>query len=321
MKKILAIVGPTASGKTAFALKIAQQVLKSQYTGVDIISVDSRQVYRGLAVVTGADVPQDFKKINSDENFEYPYFQHSKFKINLHGISIIGVDGEWSLAHFKNFAIKIILNSINHNRLPILVGGTGLYHQQLFSKDEKLFISPNLEVRKKSQKLSVMELQDWLKKINSQKYLNLNHSDQNNPRRLIRAIEIELNSHVQSIQQNNQQNSQLPENLEITTLCLNLPLEEMKAKILKRVQMRFNSGAVDEVKKLLKMCRQQKLPVCSTLGVADILDYLENQVTTQECQENWALHEYQYAKRQLTWYKKQNCIWLDDLEKKQYTFK
>ena len=109
-KTLISIYGPTAVGKTNFALKLAYQVLGQKnerlgginFKGVDIISADSRQIYRGLEVLTGADIPEGFEQKNQ-------YFE--KDKVRIHGVSIIELHEEWSVAHFKNFAIKIPIDS------------------------------------------------------------------------------------------------------------------------------------------------------------------------------------------------------------------
>lgn len=319
-QKILAVVGPTATGKTEFALRLAVQALQKphNYSGVDLISVDSRQVYRGLEILTGADVPENFSEVDSD----FPYYKHNGLEIVLYGVSMISVNGEWSVTHFKDFATQIILHAFENNRLPILVGGTGLYHQQLFSSDEKLYVPPNEDVRTTAEKLSVSELNEWLFKVDPEALVKMTDSDVDNPRRLVRAIEKALwmkRYFVPKSVKENQYKNPLSE-CEIITLGMQLPLETIQEKIMQRVGERFEFGAVAEVKKLEKICENSNAPVFSTLGVPEISEFLSGELTQAECQNKWALHEFQYAKRQLTWFRKQeSTTWLDELQKKQYT--
>lgn len=318
-KKIVSIVGPTASGKTSFALKVASDVLqgkrKYNYTGVDLISVDSRQVYKGLEILTGADVPENFEKVTADSTYDFDFFKHKNLDVILHGVSIIELNQEWSVAHFKNFATKIILQSFEQNRLPILIGGTGLYHQHLFNTDENLFVPPNQEIREKAHNMSVQELQQWLLETDKEKLESMNNSDMNNPRRLTRAIEI-LAGIPETIDVES-----LPTEVERVTFGMQEKLEELESKIKERVIQRFDQGAVSEVERLLQVCKTNNFPVCSTLGVSDIRDFLDGKVSEEVCKDNWALHEFQYAKRQLTWFnKQQDIIWLDSVQKKQYNF-
>lgn len=326
MQKILAVVGPTSTGKTDFALKLAIQALQlpKNYTGVDLISVDSRQVYKGLEILSGADIPKNFNLVANN----FPYYNHKQLPITIHGVSIIEFDQEWSVTHFKSFATSIILHSFENNRLPILVGGTGLYYQHLFNSDEDLYIPPNKDVRRKAEKLSVQELSEWLFTIDPEALVRMNDSDVDNPRRLVRAIEKAVWNKKYFIPEKNTdaKNKHRSQgkvlSAEITTFGMQTSLEIIQAKIKLRVQERFERSAVEEVKKMQKKCRDTNLPVCSTLGVADILEYLSGNIDKNECKKNWALHEFQYAKRQITWFSKNpDIIWLDDLQKKQYTLR
>jgi tRNA dimethylallyltransferase len=341
-KNILSVVGPTAVGKTGFTLRLAEKILTKNsyelifnnsqlkilsdildqdYSGVDIISADSRQVYKGLKILTGADLPTGYKlseKTNqlSLEKIDYSYYQ--KDKIRIHGVAIIEPSQEWSLAHFKTFATKIVKNSWNNNRLPIVVGGTGLYHQNFVSDDDKYFIPPDEKLRLKAKNMSLVQLQNLLKKINIQKYDLMNNSDQNNPRRLIRTIEISQ-SNVKNLNL-----TRLPKNFTYKIIYLSDDLENIEKKISERVVERFNNGAVDEVKNLLNVSRKKSeqhletsktqdstaiisdgLPAFTTLGVSEIAQYLSGKITQEECLKLWTLHEFQYAKRQLTWWKKE----------------
>ncbi len=327
MNRIVAVVGPTASGKTAFALQLATQALEAphNYSGVDLISVDSRQVYMGLEILSGADIPENFSLVETQAG---RYYKHKSLDITLLGVSIIGLDQEWSVTHFKDFATEIILNSFKNNRLPILVGGTGLYHQHLFNTDSSLYIPPNQDVRRKAANSSVSELSEWLFKIAPETLVDMSDSDVDNPRRLVRAIEKTLWKKRYFVNEVSSEKpaSVVPENLlassEVIVFGLQISLEEIKEKITQRVTERFKQGAINEVKNLLQVCQKNDAPACSTLGVQDISELLLGVTTQEECQKKWALHEFQYAKRQLTWFKKQeNIIWLDDLQKKQYTFK
>ena len=318
MNKIISVVGPTASGKTSFALGLAVNHLSDtahDYDGVDLISVDSRQVYKGIETLTGADIPEGFEEINT-EKFQYNFFQNKEKTISLHGVSCISLEDDWSVAHFKNFAIDIVEIAWKKNRLPILVGGTGLYHQYLFSKDENLYIPPNSDLRKRAKTMSLEELQKWLESVDFDVFSGMNNSDRNNPRIIVRAIEKKLGSPVFSEVKN------LDGLYEITSYGMKLSLEELETKILQRVTQRFETGVFTEIKKINEVCGVKDSPVCSTLGVSDVNRYLNKEISKKECVKIWSLHEFQYAKRQLTWFAKQpDIIWLDCFEKKQYTEK
>lgn len=297
MQKILSIVGTTATGKTDLALYIARELIsKKKYDHIDIISVDSRQIFQGLEITTGADIPKEFTKKNNLKLYIYPYWQNPQNNISLHGISIILPNQQWSISHFKEMANNIILQKDNSKKFTIIVGGTGLYHNHLTNSDTHLTIKPNTQIRKKAEKMTVTQLQNWLKELSPQRLTNMNNSDKNNPRRLIRAIEINLekpskepNSHTPIIQK---------------YIGLFNDLESITDSIKKRVEKRFENGSIEEVTNLIKNY-PNITQAHSSMGVKEITDYLNGSTDIKTTQRLWATHELQYAKRQITWWKKQ----------------
>ena len=211
MSKLIFIVGLTATGKTSLALQlVAEAITGGLFTGADIVSADSRQVFEGLKIVSGADVPEGFKsQIPSTKSQANDKFQSSNYKyyqnddgIKLHGISIIKLKDEWSVAHFVKLASEVFERAKKAKRLVIIVGGTGLYHQKLWEAWETrslgrqetgtLGIKPDYQLRKKLEKLELSQLQNKLQKLDPEKWEQMNRSDKMNPRRLVRAIEIAL---------------------------------------------------------------------------------------------------------------------------------
>lgn len=303
MNKLLSIVGPTATGKTQTALTLAKKLITDNLVaGIDLISADSRQVYRGLAILTGADIPAGFsQKTNlADQNLAHSYFANADDSIRLFGVSIINSTDEWSVAHFQLMARKIMHYSWQTHRLPILVGGTGLYHDQLLTDDSQLHIGPNSIIRQKAANMTVTQLQEWLDELDSQRLNQMNHSDLHNPRRLTRAIEIVLTQA--------HHRTQVKPSVDKLTLVLTAPLQLIEDKITQRVSQRFQAGAVEEVKSLLSQKLDPSLPVMSTLGVVEIADYLAKKLDQSGCQKLWALHELQYARRQITWWKNKSGL-------------
>lgn len=359
-KKVVSVVGPTASGKSQRALEIAREaIVDGQVAGVDLISVDSRQVYQGLEILTGADVPVGFEKrqlsvnlwakndsltavrtrqtvgginllyggSNMRSSFERFFAQYSNYyaneddSIRLFGVSMIQPSDEWSVAHFQQYARVILVDSWLSNRLPILVGGTGLYHREICRQDKKLHVPPNEEVRKKAEGMSVEELQEWLKKVDSQRLAKMNESDRGNPRRLVRAIEVGIGRPSINRVLNKKgfeiadqiwnddifTQHDLPINwsrMKAKIIFVSADLDLIKEKIEKRVKERFEKGSIDEVRWLLSLKLSPTLSVLTTLGVPEITKFLQGEISAKECQKLWSLHEYQYAKRQLTWWKK-----------------
>ncbi len=302
-RPIFAVIGPTASGKTSRALALADNLL-ADYQGVNLISVDSRQVYRGLEILTGADVPKKFKQVDNFSLLPHPFYQHQKKSIRLHGISIVDLKKDWSVSHFLDFASYIIDWSVKHKRAVILVGGTGLYHRQLrllLEGKEMIDVPPNPEIREKAEKMSVRQLQNWLKEVDKEKLARMNQSDKNNPRRLIRAIEIASTPLPSRISLKTQWQRKFDYQM-ISVFPDNL--DQLKVKIRKRVIGRLNNGVVEEVKHLLRLDLSPTSQVMTTLGVPEMRQFLIGKLTKAELIDLWALHEFQYAKRQLVWWRK-----------------
>lgn len=311
--KIFSIIGPTAVGKTSFTLELTEEILKNKdYSGIDLISADSRQVYQGLEIISGADIPPRFKK-NKEMVFSHSFF--TKNKVSLHGVAIISPEKEWSVAHFQDLAWEVIELARQENHLVIVIGGTGLYHDQLLNRDVALRVKPNDKVRKKAEQLELKDLQSWAQEINPARFLQMNNSDVNNPRRLIRMIEIGL-----AVAQQKKNDSDL--GVEQIYIGLNQDLANIEQKIKQRVLKRFSGEAITEVKKLQQKYDDWSLPALSALGVSEISQYLNNFFSREECLSQWTLHELQYARRQLTWWKNRDVAWfeIDESEWKQRAF-
>ncbi len=309
MKKIvISVVGPTASGKTSFALSLAEAAIAGGYRGLALISADSRQVYIGLEVLSGADVPPEFAPAVSTD-FSYPFFEHGA--ISLHGISVVTSEQEWSLAHFKKLALPVIQDAWSNEVLPVLVGGTGLYHRHLFSSDPELAVPPDEGFRTAAESMTAEELQQVLSEEDSERLKKMNHSDLNNPRRLIRAIEISRALAIRS-QEESGSNFQVPTPQQHHFVGLRLDLDIIKEKITRRVLDRLDAGVVSEVEQVFNCAEGQKQPSFSALGFKEVLALSQGQITKDECLEHWSRREFSYAKRQFTWWKKDDQIkWFD----------
>ncbi|NMC36534.1 tRNA (adenosine(37)-N6)-dimethylallyltransferase MiaA [Candidatus Beckwithbacteria bacterium] len=274
-KKVLIISGPTAVGKSKLAFDLAKK-----YNG-ELISADSRQVYQGMDIVTGKDLPTD-----------------SRQKIG--GLDLARPDQEFDVSHFVTFAQKTIANILEREKLPIIVGGTGFYLKNLLDPAQTIGVPINRKLRKKLDQLSVDKLQKRLQKSNKNKWQQMNNSDRNNPRRLIRAIEIS-NSKVQDYNSKLVTNSKLP-NYDLLWIGLKTNKEKLEQNIKKRVKERIKQGAEDEVKKLLKQGYSWDLPSMSAIGYRDFRPYIEGKQNLEETIRLWTLHELQYAKRQMTFF-------------------
>lgn len=293
---VLSIVGTTAVGKTDLAMAVAHAlILENHETGVDIISADSRQVFKGLEVLTGADIPAEFVRTHDETISDKDFFEHDS--VRLFGVSMLQPSEEWSVGQFQTYAHSIINTSIQENRKIIIVGGTGLFHRHLFTTDPRLHVAPNHELRTQAAKMSVEALQVWLEKVDPTFYAAMNNSDKNNPRRLVRAIEVAL--------------AELPEPVtDFSTqhihhffVGLQAPFEIITEKITQRVKARISSSALKEVQTILKNHTAISPMVDSILGFSQLQQYSKKDISESQCEEEWILKELQYAKRQITWWK------------------
>lgn len=265
MTKILIICGPTATGKTKLAVKLAKK-----FNG-ELISADSRQIFQGMDIVTGKDKPKGIK---------------------IHGLDLVKPNEEFSVAHFVKLAHTLINQIIKRKKLPILVGGTGQYLDSLVNPPSTLTVPPDWSLRRKLEQFSARKLLKLLKQLNPKKLNSMNHSDQLNPRRLIRAIE------VAKFQQGPTFTSQRTDLKQYNVLWIGLTADKktLDKKIESRVKQRIKAGAIQEWQKLIAKY-DQKLPSMSSIGYRELPDI-----------DKWIKAEQQYAKRQLTWFKKNKQI-------------
>ncbi len=305
MRKVLSVVGTTASGKTRLALDLARLVVESKRApGALLLSADSRQVYRGLEVLTGADIPSTFSRENSSQ---LPgYFRSTQYPtIQLHGVSCIEPDQPWSVADFQRFALPLITQALDDEWLVVVVGGTGLYHRHLFNAELVDRPGPNQQLRDELSTLTVGQLQQRLSELSSQRFEALNHSDKHNPRRLIRHIELEMSGSAQV--SDHRKLLQLDQHY----LGLHVPIEKVVAAITERVARRFDDG-LEEVRALQASYSDQELSLFSSMGVAELHAFDKGEIDEIRCRQLWAQREVAYAKRQLTWWRgDQKVRWVD----------
>ena len=291
MKKLLIICGPTATGKTSLGLKLAQK-----YRG-QIISADSRQVYKGMDIGTGKDLPKGTKQ-KKDGHYLIN-------KIKVWGYDLVKPDQDFSVSHFIKFAIPRIKKIWTEGQLPIIVGGTGLYLKALTQPIDTLNVPANQKLRDSLELLSIEKLQQKLKKLSLNKFQSMNHSDQHNPRRLIRAIEIQKSKRVRSLG---------PDPLKADQLWLGLKTDKkiLDQRIKTRVLKRIKVGAQAELESLIKAGYSWNLPSLSAMGYKQWQEFFENNLSLDKLTQTWELAEKQYFRRQLTWFNKQpNINWFD----------
>jgi len=275
LKKILIISGPTATGKTDLAVKLAKK-----YNG-ELVSTDSCQIYKGLDIGTGKDQPG-----------ETP----------IHLIDLITPDKKFSVAQFQKAGLEIINKLHSQNKLPILVGCSGFYLDSLINPNYTNFsIKPNKIWRFVSTKLSVKNLQKIYKFLDNDDFLKLNNSDVNNHYRLTRKIEIKLSTFFSFYKRKRSSNSHIKE-FDVLHISLIAPLGFLYNSIDKRVKKRLDIGFLDEIKKLLKKYKWSD-PGLQIGAYQCLKPYFKNKQNLEKYLTLWKYAEHSDARRQSTYFK------------------
>ncbi|MDO8492757.1 MAG: tRNA (adenosine(37)-N6)-dimethylallyltransferase MiaA [bacterium] len=284
--KIIVIVGPTSSGKSALAVKLAK------YFNGEVISADSRQVYKGLNVATGKIIKSEMKGI--------PH----------HLLDVANPKKQYTASDYIKDASKVLRYIAKKNKLPIICGGTGFYISALLGEMLLAQVPPNKTLRERLLGREASKLFEMLKKLDPRR---ANTIDAKNPVRLIRAIEIARGRgeefRVKGL-------DKIPE-YKILKIGLTLPKEELKRKIHIRLLARIRQGMIAEAKRLhvngLSYRRMRELG----LEYRALAEYLQNKITKKELLEKIEKENWHYAKRQMTWFKRDKKIrWFKPTESK-----
>lgn len=295
--KLLVILGPTATGKSDLAVKLARK-----YNG-EVISADSRQVYKGLNIGTG--------KITKKEMCGIPH----------HMLDIVSPKNVYSVSDFQKQAGEVLLGIISRGKLPIICGGTGFYIQSIVDGIVLPEVPPNKILRAKLEGKSLEELQIILKKLDENRYKNI---DTKNSVRLIRAIEIaETIGKVPTLRQTQGKNL-----YKFLQIGLKVSEEELKSRIHKRLLSRMKKGMIKEVKNLHKDGLSFKRMRELGLEYRYLANYLEKgqplkasggrmTISKNRLAESIEKGNMDYAKRQMTWFKRDKKIkWFSPTEVK-----
>ncbi len=277
------ILGPTASGKSDLAVKIAKK-----FNG-EIISADSRQVYRGLDIGTG--------KVPRDKNTKYKiqdtrYYHQS---VPHHLLNIASPKRKFTVVQYRKLALKAIDKILKKDKIPILCGGTGFYIQAVIDGILIPTVKPDWKLRKKLEKKSTEDLFNQLKKLDPRRAKTI---ERKNKRRLIRALEIVKKIGPVPIFRKN------PLPYPVLILGIKKQDKELKNLIKKRFLKWLEIGLIAEVKKLRRLGISWKRIEEFGLHYQVIAQYLQEKLIYQKMIEN-SLNELEnYAKRQMTWFKR-----------------
>ena len=282
--KIILIAGPTASGKSKFAIQLAKKI------NGEIVNADSMQVYKELKILTARPKKNDQKKI----------------KHHLYGIQSVKKDfssGKW-LKH----SIKKIKEIRKRNKIPIFVGGTGLYFKSLTDGLTKI---PNIPIKFRNK---IRNLQN---KIGQEKFYNKlikldpkikNYAKFNDVQRSIRAYEVKQFT-KKSLHDWFQNTKSYFEKEDFFKIYIDFPREELMQRISKRSEQMIKIGAINEVKRFLKLKVRKDKSVNKAIGIHEIKEYLEKRKDLDDVLDKISIKTRQYAKRQSTWARGQMSSW------------
>lgn len=292
MKKLLVICGPTATGKTSLGISLAK-LFKGE-----IVSADSRQVYKQMDIGTGKEWGD----------------------VKIWGYDLVDPKDGFSVSEYFNQMKWVIEDIWSRDKLPIIVGGTGLYIKSLIDGIQTVDIPKNINLRKTLEELSVDVLFEKLATLDSTKAAALNSSDRQNPRRLVRAIEV-ASWKIENETKNSEVTKRiniLSDDVSVLQIGLSSNLDFLKMKIKERVMDRINNGFIDEVEELLKNGVSWKMQSMKSLGYKESEAFFKQGLSFEEFVEIWERNEINYVKRQMTWFKKDKRISWFDIQDQNY---
>ena len=272
--KVIAVVGPTASGKTGYAIELAKK------TNGEIVSADSRLVYKGFDIGTA--------KPSFEERQGIPHFM----------IDIVDPEVDYSAGLYAKDAQNIISDTLSRGKLPIIVGGTGLYFRLLLENYDVPNVEPDYELREELSKLTFEKLYSILAEIDKKR---ADEIEVNDKKKIIRSIE--LAKHLKKPLSEYKKEPLY----DVEWIGMNYPRDILYDRINRRVDMMVKDGLVEECKYLLEKHGRIKNLVC-TIGYQEMIEYLDGKVSLEDAKEKLKQNTRNYAKRQLTWFRKNPSI-------------
>jgi tRNA dimethylallyltransferase len=287
LQKLIVIVGPTACGKTDWALRLAKK-----HKG-DIISADSRQVYKKMDIGTAKE-PGEWRRDGLRRTYYIDDIPHRL-------LDFLDPGKAFTVAEFRDQAIKYTKMAHNSGLLPIVTGGTGLYVHALTDNLQIPRVPPNKKLRISLEEKTNKELMIWLESLDPKTAESV---DMNNTRRVIRALEV----CILSGQPFSEQQIKGDPIFDILQIGIDVSREVLYDRINKRVEKMFDLGLLKEVEGLMKQKYSWDLPSMSGIGYSQFKDYFDNNVSLDEVKENLKRDTRRYSKRQLTWFKRDKRI-------------
>lgn len=290
-QKLIIIAGPTASGKSAAAVRLAKEI------GGEIISGDSMQVYRGMNIGTA--------KITAEEMNGIPH----------HLIDILDPNTDFNAVMFKRMAKAALENIYAAGHIPIVCGGTGFYIQALlydidFTEEEKNDLNYRSELQHTADTEGWEVLAALLKKTDP---VSAAVIDLHNTKRVIRALEYyRLHNRSIALHNEEQESKKSDSPYDYRFFVLNGDRQALFARIDKRVDKMVADGLIEEVRQLQEQGIRRDSTAAQAIGYKEIFDYFDGKCSLEEATERIKIDSRHYAKRQLTWFRREkNAIWID----------
>ena len=288
--KVVVICGPTASGKTSLSIELAKRI------NGEIISSDSMQIYKNMDIGTAKPTVKEMQGIKH------------------YLLDFVEPNQRYSVAEFKNDAEKAIDEILAKGKTPIVVGGTGLYIDSLIYGIEYPSFELDEEYRKELEELvnkqGLEKLYEKEKKIDPQAMEKISPNDQ---KRILRVLEIyHATGKTKTEQEKESRKNGVKYDYKV--FAINMDREKLYERINKRVEIMIEKGLIAEVENLLK--KYNKFPTAMQgLGYKEVVEYLQGKTTKEEMIEKIKQESRRYAKRQITWFKKnKQTIWIDGLD-------
>ncbi len=296
--KVIVITGPTASGKTALALKTAQNIESKTGKTVEIISADSRQVYKHIPITTAQPSQEELSR-----------FKH-------HFVNMLELDEEFNAGEFGSQARILIDKLFNEGKIPLVVGGSGLYVNSLvygffeIGSDDKLlsekFKIKRDEIYRLKEEKGLEHLLDELKKYDAVTFARMKEVKE---RRVIRALEV---FYVTGIPISQHQSHKIEINFDVLMYGIQKERSVLYERINKRTDVMLSSGMIEEIEALKDLSYHYKTHnSLNTVGAREIFDFLDRLITKERMTELIKQNTRRFAKRQLTWFRRdENIKWI-----------
>ena len=288
--KVIVICGPTASGKTSLSIELAKQI------DGEIVSCDSMQIYKDMTIGTAKPTKEEMQGIKH------------------YLIDCVSPEVRYSVADYKKDSINAIKEIIFKGKVPIIVGGTGLYLESLIYGIEYNEIETDLEYRKALEDIEKNEglekLYEMAKQIDEQAIEKISHNDK---KRIFRVLEIYHSTGKTKTELEIESRKNGPD-YNYILFGINMDREKLYDRINRRVDIMIEQGLIEEVKNLLN--KYKEFPTAMQgLGYKEVVAYLEEKMTKEDMIEKIKMETRRYAKRQITWFKKyKNIKWINGLE-------